>query len=130
MELKDNEKCFVCGKKNAVGLNVDFTFNFENRTSRGIFRPRPEHEGYKGIVHGGIIASLMDEAMVKLAWKLGLNAVSAEIKIRFKTMMHSGETVEVSGRIIDSDHRLIRAEAEVRRGSALIAEATGKLLKI
>jgi hypothetical protein len=72
----------------------------------------------------------MDEAMVKLSAHLGMPAVSAEITVKFKAPLRPGEEAVVQGRIVDSRHRLVLAEASVGRGTVLIAEAKGKLLKM
>ncbi len=130
VELRKNDACFVCGKNNAAGLHADFEVDIADRSIRGTFRPRPEHVGWQDIVHGGIIASLLDEAMVKLAAHLGMPAVSAEMTIRYKAAATPGDEIMVRGRIVDSRNRLILVEASAGRGTTVIAEARGKLLKV
>jgi len=129
-ELKDNPRCYVCGKDNPDGLKVQFAVDHAARTITGRFTPRREHEGWEGIVHGGIIATLMDEAMVKLAAHLGEPAVSAEITVKFKARVAPGEELVVTGRLTREANRLIEAEATVEKGLVVVAEAKGKLLKI
>jgi uncharacterized protein (TIGR00369 family) len=128
-ELKDNQRCYVCGKDNPAGLKVQFDIDKTARTIIGRFTPRREHEGWEGIVHGGIIATLLDEAMVKLAAHLGVPAVSAEITVKFKSPVASGEDLVVTGRIVREIHRLIEAEATVQKGLIVVAEAKGKLIR-
>jgi len=128
-ELKDNERCYACGKDNPSGLQAVFEVDRSTRTIIGRFTPRHEHEGWEGIVHGGITATLLDEAMVKLAAHLGIRAVSAELTVKFKAPAASGEELVVSGRIVKDAGRLIEAEASLTRGAVVIAEAKGKLLR-
>jgi uncharacterized protein (TIGR00369 family) len=128
-QLRDNERCYVCGKKNPVGLSVDFTIKAETRSILGRFTPSQDHQGYEGIVHGGILSSLLDEAMAKLAYSLGIPAVTAEITVTFKTPAAPGDELSVFGRITEETHRLILAEAKIERGPVVIAEAKGKLLR-
>src|SRR5690242_10451743 len=90
-QLRDNERCYVCGKKNPVGLKIDFKINAETRSILGSFTPSRDHQGYEGIVHGGILSSLLDEAMAKLAYSLGNPAVTAELTVKFKTSAAPGE---------------------------------------
>lgn len=129
-ELKDNQRCYVCGKDNPAGLKVQFDIDHTARTITGRFTPRREHEGWEGIVHGGIIATLLDEAMVKLAAHLGEPAVSAEITVKFKAPAAPGVELVVTGKIVKEANRLIEAEANVHIGPVVVAEAKGKLLRI
>jgi uncharacterized protein (TIGR00369 family) len=128
--LHDNQGCYVCGRDNPVGLKVEFELDGSAKSLRGRFTPRQEHQGYQGIVHGGVIAALMDEAMVKLAWRLGYPAVSAEITVRFKAPAAPGDELTVTAQIVKVSGRLIEAESKVERGPVIIGEAKGKLMKV
>ena len=129
-ELRDNHRCYVCGNENPAGLGVDFEINRELRVISANFTPSDMHEGYEGIVHGGILSTLLDEAMAKLTVSLGIPAVTAEMKVTFKAPAAPGDELFVSGRLTHETRRLIQAEAKIKRGPVLIAEATGKLLRI
>ncbi len=129
-QLRDNQRCYVCGKKNPNGLAVDFAIDRAGRSITARFVPRADHQGYEGIVHGGILSSLLDEAMAKLAFSLGIPAVTAEITVKFKAPAAPGDELSVSGRLMQETHRLIQAEARIERGPVVIAEATGKLLRM
>lgn len=128
-ELRDNGHCFVCGKDNPAGLRVVFEVDRNARTITGRFTPGVEHEGWQGIVHGGIVAALLDEAMVKLAAHVGTPSVSAELTVKFKAPAAAEEELVVSGKLVKDAGRLIEAEATVTRGTVVIAEAKGKLLR-
>ena len=130
IRLRDNECCYVCGKKNQSGLAVDFTIDKESRSIQAGFTPSDAHQGFEGIVHGGILSALLDEAMAKLAFSLGIPAVTAEMTVKFKSPVAPGEEITVSGRLVQETGRLIRAEARIQRGPVVVAEATGKLLRI
>jgi uncharacterized protein (TIGR00369 family) len=129
-QLRDNQRCYVCGTENPAGLRVDFTIDKEEKTIRAAFTTRPEHQGYEGIVHGGILSALLDEAMAKLAFTLGLPAVTAEMTVRFKATVTPGDEITVSGRIAGATSRLALAEAKIEKGPVLVAEAKGKLLTV
>ena len=129
-QLRDNQRCYVCGKKNPVGLSVDFEIDDGTRTIRAKFIPSADHQGYEGIIHGGILSSLLDEAMAKLAYSLGIPAVTAEITVKFKAPASPGDELLVAGRLTDEGKRLILADAAISRGPVMIAEAKGKLLRI
>ena len=128
--LRDNDHCYVCGKKNPVGLGIEFEIDKTARTINAAFIPTSMHQGYEGIVHGGILSSLLDEAMAKLAFTVGLPAVTAEIIIRFKASAVPGQKLLISGRLTHESSRLLQAEAIIERGPVVIAEAKGKLLRM
>ena len=78
LQLEDDGHCFACGKKNPGGLQLDFTSS--NGKTAAEFLPKKEHQGFKDLVHGGIIATILDEAMVKAVLSTGVQAVTAELK--------------------------------------------------
>jgi uncharacterized protein (TIGR00369 family) len=129
-QLRDNHRCYVCGKENPAGLGVDFEIDREQRAISAKFTPSDIHQGYEGIVHGGILSTLLDEAMAKLTVSLGIPAVTAEITVTFKAPATPGEELFISGRLTRETNKLILAEAKIERGPVLIAEAKGKLLRM
>jgi uncharacterized protein (TIGR00369 family) len=129
-QLRDNQRCYVCGKENSAGLRVNFEINKELRVISAKFTPTDDHQGYEGIVHGGILSALLDEAMGKLTVSLGIPAVTAEMKVTFKAPAAPGDELFVSGRLTEETKKLIQAQAKIERGPVLIAEATGKLVRI
>ncbi len=129
MELSDDGYCFVCGPKNPIGLKLDFSF--DGKTISTVFIPRKEHQGYMNIVHGGIISTLLDEVMVKLAIELGMPAVTAQMDIRLRKALNVGERITVSAEIVEDTRKLLVSYARaVTDDDTIIADATGKLVKI
>lgn len=130
VNLRDNDGCFACGKNNPAGLRVDFELDRDSRTIRGRFEPQAVHQGYANIVHGGILSTLLDEAMVKLAFLLGIPAVTAEMTVKFKAPTAPGDGLTVIGRLTRESRRLIEAESRIERAGSVIAEAKGKLMRV
>lgn len=98
-ELRDNHRCYVCGKENPAGLGVDFEIHNESRAISAKFTPSERYQGYEGIVHGGILSTLLDEAMGKLSVSLGIPAVTVELTVTFKSPAAPGEELFISGRL-------------------------------
>ncbi len=84
MKFKTYGNCFVCGEKNSGGLRLCFEINPERKTLKTTFVASPTYQGWDGLVHGGIISTLLDEAMAKLVYELGYEAVTASLEVRFK----------------------------------------------
>lgn len=130
MILRDNKRCFVCGPLNEAGLRVDFAIDRQAKAIEATFVPPDIYQGFEQIVHGGILSALLDEAMAKLTFAIGIPAVTAEMTIKFKKAAAPGDQLIVTGRIIKETRRIIEAEAVIHRGPVVIAEAAGKLLRI
>ena len=129
MELIDDGFCFVCGTRNPIGLKLDFSF--DGKTIKTEFTPRKEHQGYFNIVHGGIIATLLDEAMVKLAIELDMPAVTAQMDVRLRKALNVGEKITISAEILKETRKTLDAYAKaVTSDGILAADATGKLVKV
>lgn len=129
-ELRDNQRCYVCGTENPEGLGVHFEIDRATRSISARFTPRDVHQGFKGLVHGGIISALLDEAMAKLSVALGIPAVTAEMTVKFKAAAAPGEELLITGRLVEETRRLVRAEAAIGRGLVIVAEAKGKLIRL
>lgn len=130
MKLEDNKKCFACGLENRYGLHLEFIID-KNNIMQTEFIPLEQHQGFKGIAHGGLIGLILDEIMVNLAWKLGKNAVTAELTIRLKRAAKVGEKLIFRGWIDKEDKKIIYAKAEAKDvNSSIVATATAKCIKV
>jgi uncharacterized protein (TIGR00369 family) len=128
LPLEDDHFCFVCGVKNPIGLHLSFSLHDGKVTTE--FVPEKIHQGYKDIVHGGIISTLLDETMVKAALLQGMPAVTAEISIRFKNPLVSGEKVLVEASIVNMQRKIIETSAVAKKtDNTIIAEGHAKLLR-
>lgn len=130
MELVDDQHCFVCGKKNAAGLQLDFELvgDAEVQTS---FLPTKQFQGFRDIVHGGIIATILDEVMVNGVWLRGIRAVTGKFEVRLKRPARVGERLYFTGKIVGDGDRTVETEGHATTGEGtVIAEASGLLVKV
>lgn len=127
-QLLDDNHCFACGKENPHGLQLKFEPIPDG--VRAFFTPLKCHQGYKDIIHGGILTTLLDETMAQAAIFAGHFAVTAEITVRFHNPLGIGERVRVDAKIGSIRHGLLDAEAGIFtvKDDKLIAHATAKLL--
>ena len=122
--------CWICGEKNPGGLQLKFDLNKNEKAIQTSFIPTETYQGYDGIVHGGIISALLDEAMAKLAFELGYNAVTAMLNVRFKSPAKVQERLMIRGEITQANRRLVLAKATIhRKDGTLIAEGDSKLVR-
>jgi uncharacterized protein (TIGR00369 family) len=122
--------CFVCGKNNPNGLRLNFEIDPEKKTLKTTFVASPTFQGWDGIVHGGIISTLLDEAMAKLVYELGYQSVTASLEIKFKKPAPILEPLLVHGEITEVSRKLIRARARVtKEDGTILAEGRSSLLR-
>ena len=127
----DDQNCFVCGKENLAGFRLVFRLD-ETRREAETEVVFPAHlQGWKGTVHGGALATVLDEVMVQAARAAGLRCVTAEITVKYRNPAATGVSYLLSGRVLEARGRLLAAEGWVRDASGQIyAQATGKLFRI
>jgi len=130
-ELPHTHSCFVCGDANPLGLKL--RFETDGRVVRTRFRPCVEHVGFKGVVHGGITATVLDEIMV---WACAVAtrrfAYCAELNVRYIQPITPGAETIVTGELVENRRgRIFEAKATLANpaGQHCVA-ATGKYLPI
>ena len=129
--LPHTHSCFVCGESNPFGLKL--RFETDGQTVQTKFTPRTEHIGFKRVVHGGIIATLLDEIMVWVcAVRTKKFAYCAELNVRFLKPARPGEELAVTAELVTNRRdKIFEAKAELRNEAGeLLATATGKYLPI
>ncbi len=125
--IKLTDYCFACGKDNPIGFQLDI--QEEGEGVRAVFQLRREYEGYQNIAHGGIIATLLDEMCAWACRKKGYEAVTGELKVRFKKPVSVGERVEVTGRIQERKRNLLICQSEVKNENGeVVAKALAKMV--
>lgn len=131
LNLQDDNKCFACGLDNMEGLRLQWTL--EELSMSTFFKAEGKYQSWKGIVHGGILATLLDESMARLACVIYAQAVTAEMTVRYVLPAQIGEVLFVKGEVVKDSRRLLEMKATLYRGNesgVVIAYATGKIMKV
>ncbi len=113
--------CFGCGGGNRRGMKLVFEMDESSQRVVGRFRLGPEYQGASGFIHGGIIATLLDEVMSKVSRFSNVRAVTAELTVEYLLPVRVDEEVRVEGFATRREGRQLYHEGEVR-------DATGNLL--
>lgn len=130
LELEDDRWCYACGPLNPSGFKLRFAHPQPGQL-RARVTFKKEHQGYKNIVHGGLIGTLLDEMMVNLAWVEGTPAVTGSYTVRLIKPIRVGAEVQLEGRIDRKTPRLIYASATARgTDGQLLAEAEATCVRI
>ena len=130
LQLRDNGRCFACGAQNPIGLKLEFEEQGPGRVACR-FTPQADHQGYAGITHGGIISTVLDEAMARAIITQGIGAVTASMEVRFKAPVPTGGTATAEGWVREVRGRLIYAEARlVLPDGTVAADAIAKFIMV
>ncbi len=113
MEFVSTGNCFVCGENNPNGLKIKFQVDREKQAIRATFTFEPIYQGWDGVVHGGMICTLLDEATANLVYHLGFNAIAASLEVRFKHPAPILQPLVVSGEITEVHKKLVKAKASL-----------------
>lgn len=130
-ELPHTHSCFVCGESNPIGLNL--RFETDGRAVRTRFTPRAEHIGFKQVVHGGLIATVLDEIMV---WACVAQtkrfAYCAELTVRFQNPLRPGEETTASAELVTNRRdKIFDVKSQLKdRAGKILATATGKYIPV
>lgn len=123
-------RCFGCGQANGSGLRLKF-FVDEQRTIVCRVRLAPRFEGPPGHAHGGIIATLLDEAMSKANRQFGVLAMTRQMEVEYLKPVPLGARLLLTGRHAGSSGRKHRSEAEIAsEDGVVLARAKGLFVEV
>jgi len=130
MELiRRYSNCFVCGNKNEYGLKVDFFY--DKGVSRAEYVAGEKFQGYKDLLHGGIISALLDEVMIKAVIAKGVLAVTVEIEVKFIKPVKIGERLLLEGKVTGEQKKIFTVEGTVSNSKGeIVATGKGKFFKV
>lgn len=129
--LKDHN-CFGCGALNQSGLHLHFYRLADDSGIWAPFTPTAAFEGYGGIIHGGIVCTLLDEIMAWALYARSAWAVTARMQTSFRQPVRIGEDVILTARIARDRGRVFEVHGQVLRASdqAVLAESDGVFMRV
>ena len=118
--------CFGCGPKNPEGLHLTFRIDQEAHTATASVTLDERYQGAPGYVHGGIIATLLDEAMSKLNRPLGLLAMTRQIDVSYLRPAPIRVEMRLRSRFLRREGRKLFHEAELLSlGNEVLSRCSG-----
>ena len=110
LRAQSQDACIVCGPNHPHGLRIRYGLAGDGSVAAN-WIPTPEWEGFRGVVHGGIISTVLDEAMAKAVAATECKALTGELRVRFRHPVQSGEKCQIKGWVVKRTKRLIETEA-------------------
>jgi uncharacterized protein (TIGR00369 family) len=129
LEPKETNKCFGCGGANDGGMKLTFEQDNANRKIVGRFVLGPRYQGGGGMAHGGIIATLLDEAMGKVCRFRDARAVTAELTVEYLKPIDVEKEIVVEAFEQEQKGRNLFHVGEIRNGSGeVLARGRGRFV--
>ena len=130
-EFNDDRVCFVCGEKNPAGLKLRIRTDAERGESTADVTFRDDFQGWTKVVHGGLLAAVLDEALIYAAGAKGHICVTGEMTVRYVKPASTGVAYALRGRFLEDKGRVVLAESELLDAEGgQVARASGKLFKV
>jgi acyl-coenzyme A thioesterase PaaI-like protein len=129
LETENPHYCFGCSKRNPIGLHL--SFEMTDGEVRAPFTPLAEHQGWPGFMHGGLVATMLDEAMGWVTMSHGIWAVTGKINIRYREPVPLLQPLTVVGIIEKNRGRWVTVRAEIRsQEGAVLSEAEAIFMRV
>lgn len=128
-EIAARRYCFGCGDLNPAGLKLKF--RFEGSKAVADFLPQGRHQGYPGLMHGGVTSAALDEAMGWAMYGVGVWAVTGKMEVKFRQPLPLHQKAVVSGEVIRNRGRWLEVRGEIRNEEGrLMAESYGLFMRL
>lgn len=122
-------QCFACGAGNELGLQLAFEVDQEG-VATATWLPSRAFQSYPGRLHGGVIATLLDAAMVHALFAKGVGGVTAELTIRYSQSVVLEEALQVHGYVDERRHGVYLCRAGIRQAGRAVVRASAKFFAL
>jgi uncharacterized protein (TIGR00369 family) len=130
MEQQPENRCFACGPDNPAGLHMEF-FVGEDGSIFAFPVISGAFDGYPGNVHGGMIATMLDEVMSKSVRQAGYLAMTRHIEVDYVRPVPSSARLRIEGRITGDEGRKHWTQGRIRdEEGKILARAKGLFVEV
>ncbi|MDF7822906.1 PaaI family thioesterase [Pontiellaceae bacterium B12227] len=129
MPKESHRNCLLCGTENAGSLGLRFEPH-ETEGVKAAFQGSEKLQGYDGILHGGIIASLLDSAMTNCLFRIGVKAVTGDLQVRYKHSVPCDARVEVQASLVQSYPPLYRLKSRILMDGKTMARGQARFMEM
>lgn len=123
-----HSRCVLCGGLHPRSWRLPFTPAAEDRI-RAEFVASEDLQGYDGLLHGGVIAALMDTAIIHWLFQHGIRAVTGDLRVRYLQPVACNIPLELIAWLVFPCPPLYHLKAELRAGGQPLARAEGKCMR-
>ena len=122
-------RCFGCSQINPIGLKLKFSYKDDEAVTKWI--PKEEYQGWPGILHGGITATILDEVMAKVVEHKGIWAVTGEMNIKYVKKIEIGKELIARAWLEKQSPKIFYVKAEIQnKNGEVLAKGSGKYFRM
>ncbi len=122
-------RCFGCSEINPIGLKLRFSYKDDEAITKWV--PKEEYQGWPGILHGGITATILDEVMAKLIEHKGIYAVTAEMNVRYVKKIEIGKELFAKSWFEKQSPKIFYVKAKIQnKDGEVLAKGSGKYFRV
>lgn len=125
-----HNNCFACGKDNPDGLQLKFEYNQEDDAVYADFTIAEKYRGYSNRTHGGIIATILDCAMVHCLFARNIAAVTIDMHVKYRHPIETGEHTTAQAELISNAHGVYTLSAKIIQSGKIKATAKARFYQI
>lgn len=112
-QAKPSDHCFACGSRHPHGLHLRFSRDGDHGVE-ALWQADEAWESFEGVIHGGIVSTVLDEAMSHAVAATGVPALTCELRVRLRHRIEPGERLHVSGWVVEKRKRKVVTEATLK----------------
>lgn len=129
MHAREHATCFACGSTGAHGLGLSFRLSTDGTSVLADWRPPAWSVSYDGTVHGGLVATVLDSAMVHALFARGCSARTADLHLRYRQPVQPAEPCRIEGRLVSRRGGAFQLEATLHQAGRLCARAAATFMR-
>lgn len=124
-----HSRCFACGRENQDGLDLQFRTN-DDASVACECTVSETYQGYSDVVQGGIVSTILDSAMTNCLFKMGIEAMTARLNVKFRYPVYTGVPLKATARLLKSEKRVYDLEASIQQDGKVKALATARFMPV
>ncbi len=130
MDVLEDGLCFVCGAENPIGLKASFVVDRDTRSAVCRLQIPKNFQGWKDVVHGGILATLLDETCIYACRSIGNSFVTAELNLKYKKPVPVETEVVLKAKIVEEKRKVLIVKASLEIDGQSYAQADAKVFRM
>jgi acyl-coenzyme A thioesterase PaaI-like protein len=128
IRTKAHNNCVACGLSNTQGLRLEF-HPLEDGSVSAYFNCGRQYESYAGILHGGVLSMILDEAMTNCLFAHECIAITGGLRVQFRFPVATDQKATVRAWITRSSPPIYELKAEIVQNDQVTTTATGKFME-